>query len=276
MRITIILWDVTSFLNQYYGYKLDFKRPFFYDIPDKNGFIRHYRIMYNADFVEILKTDRAKDITKKDIARLLDNFDNIEVWKELFPSKSWIFKGVVIANLFDVTTDVSLFDFKTSLIKYDNTDGDFITSFQEIFRSIFNLREIEVGFSNYNQEEKIFERVPFKNIKSYILHNANTDHSECALCTGTYDSLFKNSMYFAISDVERFKSESPHEKMYQNLSAQSIRSAILAPIVKDDILLGVLEIVSPNVHELNSINANKLDDVMPYLVDSVLRSKGKI
>ncbi len=262
-------------LSTYYGYTIDFRRPFFYDIPDATGIMRHYRIMYNGDFVEIIKTDKAKDITDADVAELLDNFDNVDIWKEKFPSHSWIFKGVVLANMFDVTTDVSLSDFKTSLIRYDKTKGDFVHSFQEIFRAIFNLHEIKVGFSNYNPEDQVFERVPFKNIDSYILYDKFSDHCKSALCSGTYHFMFDKSTYFAISDVKRYQKSTPNEKMYKNLAAQGVNSAIIAPIKSEGKLLGMLEIVSPNVQELNSINANKLQDVMPYLVDSVLRSKAK-
>lgn len=40
----------TVILNFHYGYRLDFKRPLFYDIPDAKGVMKHYRILYNADF----------------------------------------------------------------------------------------------------------------------------------------------------------------------------------------------------------------------------------
>ena len=40
----------TVILSYYYGFMLDFKRPYFYDIPDANGVMHHYRILYNADF----------------------------------------------------------------------------------------------------------------------------------------------------------------------------------------------------------------------------------
>ncbi|WP_062054917.1 GAF domain-containing protein [Aquimarina longa] len=262
-------------LGSYYDYTIDFRRPFFYDIPDAMGIMRHYRIMYNGDFVDIIKTDKAKDITDEDVAELLDNFDNIEIWKEKFPPHSWIFNGIVIANMFDVTTDVSISDFKTSLIKYDKTRGDFISSFQEIFRAIFNLYEIKIGFSNYDPENEVFERVPFKNIDSYILYDRYSANCKGILCNGTYHYLFDESTYFAISDVKKYQKEAGDIVMYKNLMAQGIKSAIIAPIVSEGKLLGVLEIVSPNIHELNSINANKLQDVMPYLVDSVLRSKNK-
>jgi len=219
--------------------------------------------MYNGDFVEIIKTDKAKDITKEDVAELLDNFDNIDVWKEKFPPNSWVFKGIVLANMFDVTTDVSLSDFKTSLIRYDENQVDFVDSFQEIFRAIFNLREIKVGFLNYNPEEKTVERVAFRNIDSYILHNKYAERCDVALCKKTYHNLFERFTYFAISDVIKYQKSSPHEIMYANLVEQGIQSVIFAPIKSEGNILGILEIISPNVHELNSINSNKLQDVMP-------------
>ncbi|MHA7060055.1 GAF domain-containing protein [Aquimarina sp. M1] len=262
-------------LSQYYGYKIDFRRPFFYDIPDASGIVRHYRILYNGDFIEVIKTEKAKEITKEDVAELLDNFNNVEIWKEKFPPNSWVFKGIVIANLFDVTTDVSLSDFKTSLLKYDKSQGNFIESFQNIFRGIFNLPEIKVGFANYNEEEGTLERVPFKTIESYILYDEYSDRCETALCKGTYHSLFEKSEAFAISNVKKIVETYPDEVMYANLIKQNINSAIIAPIENNGKFLGVLEIVSPNSQELNSINAHKLLDIMPYLIDSVLRSKAK-
>lgn len=68
----------TVILAHHYKTDLQFRRPLFYDIPDANGIMRHYRIMYNADFMEALPTDKAVDITDDDIAELLDNFDNIK------------------------------------------------------------------------------------------------------------------------------------------------------------------------------------------------------
>jgi hypothetical protein len=31
-------------------------KPLFYDIPNSDGIINHYRILYNADFIEIYPT----------------------------------------------------------------------------------------------------------------------------------------------------------------------------------------------------------------------------
>mgnify|MGYP007097269894 CR=1 FL=1 len=51
------------------------------------------------------------------------------------------------------------------------------------------------------------------------------------------------------------------------------RSAIFAPIAEEGEMLGVLEVVSGVPNALNGVNATKLDDVMPYIVSAVQRSK---
>ncbi len=71
-------------LNFCYGYKLNFKRPFLYEIPDANGILRYYKILYNADFTEIIPTERAPKITEEDYNLLLDNFENIDFGKKNF------------------------------------------------------------------------------------------------------------------------------------------------------------------------------------------------
>ncbi len=262
-------------LGLYYGFKIDFKRPFFYDIPDAYNMMRYYRILYNADFIDIEKTAKAKEITEDDVAILLDSFDNIEIWKKMFPPKSWKLKGVVIANMYDATAEVAISEFKTSLLKYDKDKEDFMSQFEGVFKTMFNLPDIKIGFSNYNDEDKIFERIPAKNVQSYILNKKQVSCCQSALCSGSYEHLFKEGTFFPISDVDKCFEEKPEEHLYRNLKEQDIKSAILAPITYEKKLLGILEIISPNKQELNSINANKLNDLMPYLLDSVLRNKAQ-
>ena len=263
-------------LNNFYGYAIDFKRPFFYDIPDANGILRHYRLLYNADFVDISKKNDAPEVTEDDVALLLDNFDNIELWKEKFPPKSYLFKGLIIANLFDVTADYAISEFKTSLLKYDKSDSDFMEEFQKIFRAIFNLPDIKIGFASYNEEDKTFETVPGDELHSFVLKDKEVDSCKHAICKGTNYFLFEKQTYFAISDVEKFQESTPDEIMYKNLLDQNVHSAIIAPIIDKGKFLGIIELVSPNKFDLNSINANKLQDLMPYLVDKVAQDRAKM
>jgi len=265
----------TIILSYCYGYNLNFKRPFFYEIPDANGIMRYYKILYNADFTEITPTDKAPKITQADFDELLDNFDNLALWKEKFPPNSYEFKGFVISNIFDVTVDQSISNIKSSLIGKDKRkEGDFIDGFHAIFQSLFGLQDIRVGFSIYNKEEDSFERVYGEGIKSFLLNDLDINKCVDSLCKWSYKTLLKENNYVSFSDVDAFY-ELSKGKAHQakTLKAQGVKSAILAPIANEKGLLGILELVSHRPKDLNSINANKLIDVMPFIVSAVERSQ---
>ena len=267
----------TIILNFCYGFQINFKRPFRYEIPDANGILRYYKILYNADFMEIEKTAEAPNITQEDFDELLDNFENIELWKTKFPPNSYFLKGFVISNMFDVTDDQSISNIKSSLIGEDKRqDEGFMNSFYDIFRSLFSLNDIKVGFSIYNDEEDQFERVYGVGMNSYLLGNQDLKHCADALCSWSYNRLLNENKYFSVSDVDRmFKKAQGKAPHITTLHEQGIKSAIFAPIANDDGLMGILEIVSEKPKVLNSINAIKLEDVMPFIVEAVQRSKNE-
>lgn len=267
----------TIILNFYYGYNLNFKRPFYYEIPDKNGVLRFYKILYNADYTEIIPTDQAKKITEEDYNELLDNFENLDLWKEKFPPHSYIFKGFVISNIFDVTDDQSISNIKSSLIgEHKRKNTSFMEGFHEIFRSLLGLKDIRVGFSIYNDELDTFERVYGVGMNSFLLNDKETASCGDALCSWSYNRLLRENKYFSLSDIDRDlklpNGKSPHVKV---LHKQGIKSAIFAPIANQKGLMGILEIVSNQPKVLNSITANKLVDVMPFIVSAVERSKSE-
>ena len=263
-------------LNLYYGYRADLRRPFFYKIPDAQGSLRSYKVLFNADFVEIEKTDKAKDITDADYLELIENFDNIAVWKEKFPPGGYISKGFIIANMYDATIDVALSDFKANLLKDESEKEQKIEEFQFIIRSIFNLPDLKIGFTKYNTEDESFERVPFSfKMNSYILNGVDSEPSKVALCSTSYRTLFKKHEFYCVSDVAHYHKLYPDNVLYKKLNAQKVGSAIIASLISGGEMLGILEIVSPNTKDLNTVNANKLHDVMPFLIDSVRRSKDK-
>ncbi|WP_323787050.1 GAF domain-containing protein [Psychroserpens sp.] len=260
-----------------YGFEMNFKRPFYYEIPNAKGIMQFYKILYNADFTEIVRTESAPKITQNDIDELLDNFENIELWKEKFPQDSYTFKGFVISNIFNVTDDQSISNIKTALIGEEKRQSEgFMDDFHEIFRSLLGLKEIKVGFSIFNEEESRFERVYGTDMNSFLLHDLESNSCSGTLCSRSYKTLLQDKKFYTVSDVDKYyelsKGKAPQ---YKTLKNQNIKSAILAPIANEEGLMGILEIVSEEPKILNSINANKLNDVMPFIVSAVERSKNE-
>lgn len=259
-------------LSSYYKQNIDFNKPFFYDIPDEKGVVRHYRILYNADFLEIIPTENSIQLTQDDIDLLMDNYADIELWRSKFPEGSWILKGFGIVSLFDATTENAISNLKSNLLKPEDsiTPTEIIES---IFISLFKIPGLKFGFVIYNPEEEKFNR-PAKfdtEMRSFLLSNEQEVDCKNALFGCSFENLLDKKEPFVISNVEKFSQEVGNEILGQHLLNQNIHSCIFAPIIKDDHLLGVLEVVSQNVRELNSINATKLELILPYLTDTIDR-----
>lgn len=260
-------------LNSYYKQNIDFNIPLFYDIPDSKGILKHYRILYNADFIEIIPTEKAIKLTQADIDKLIDSFEDIALWKDKFPNESWILKGFGIVQLYDATTESSVSNLKTNLLKAnDSNEEDLTEDFESIFRSIFKIPDLKIGLTIYDPDDQKFMRPHNKkNIQSLILNEADDAQCSKKLYDCFADSIIKENQVFTISNVNNFAKKKENESFANHLKNQNIQSCILAPVVKDGELLGVFELTSEKQAALNSINARKLDLILPYLVDTMSR-----
>ncbi|MEX2350734.1 MAG: GAF domain-containing protein [Flavobacteriaceae bacterium] len=259
-------------LKTNFGLNIDISRPVYYDIPDDEGVEKHYRVSYNADFVEILANENAVEITQDDIDELLANTENIDLWKEKFPPNSWLFKGFAIVNLTDVTVDNAISELKTTLLNQDKSVS-IVSKFQKIFQSLFKINDLRIGLTKFDEKEMELKNFDFLDIPNFILND--NQHKDCktGLCPSSYEALIKNHDYYVITNVDAYAKRSKSNFLATSLVNNNVKSCILAPIAKGDKLIGVLELVSFRKNELNRINANKLEDVLPYIVTTLERNK---
>jgi hypothetical protein len=260
-------------LNSHYRQQFDYSKPLFYDIPNSDGIINHYRILYNADFIEIYPTEKAVPLSSEDINELMDNYSNIDLWKQKFPLESWILKGFGIVTLYDATKESAISNLKTNLLKSEKGQTDINKNSDVIFKSIFKVPDLRIGLLIYNEEEGKFIKPPFKNgeLESFVLLDENEIPCEKAFLGCSFSTLLEDKKPFSISNVEHFSTLPGNEMFAQHLLAQGIKSCILAPVIKDNKLLGIMELVSSKPRQLNSINANNLELILPYIVDTLER-----
>ncbi len=255
-----------------YGYKVNISRPLYYDIPDENGIIKHYRIAMNADFVDIFPKDDAPEISQEDVDLLIQNVDKVKLWKEKIPPKSYIFKGFTIVNLTDVTIDDAISELKTTLLFEEVSEAEQLEKLQEIFRSIYKIPDLRVGFTVFNRRDMVFEKMNNDEANSFILDKAVVNDCDTGICEEGFQRLVEKNAYFTIANVEDYIKKNDN-LLSKNLKKNKIKSCLLAPIAKNGKLLGILELVSDRKNELNSINAIKLDDILPYIVTTVEKNR---
>ncbi len=257
----IYILACTFILKSCYGYTLDFKRPFFFDIPNiKTGELKHYRTLINADFMSVKKLDTAPEITEEDYFQLLDNFDNIALWKEKFPLNSYELKGFGVMNLFDVTQDEILTNLKDNLLAKNKN------SFSNLQQNIANLLgdpSIQFGFSTYNKDCNAPKSKDRYTYNSFILEQGELLDCSNFFCNNIIHQLFVLHQLIAISDLDIYGKKTKRNGFYKHLTKQGIKSIILVPFEMNSDTFGIMELVSTKKHILNSVSAYKLKDVIP-------------
>lgn len=259
-------------LNSHYNQNFDISRPLFYDIPDKVGILKHYRITYNADFVEIIPTENAIAITEDDIKLLKNNYDNIQIWKEKFPKHSWILKGFGIITLFDVTIENSISILKSNLIKSD-AENSIMDIIQSSFQSIFKISNLKVGIVFLNNSiDGFFEMSRNINISSFFNYPELDENPELKLQSILFfREVVKAPEYYCVSDIDDLIAN-PEFSLYASLlKSKNIESFILAKLNSVDTFQGFIEVISDKKYALHSVNSKKINSVLPFINDTVDR-----
>ena len=261
----------TFILGFAYGYFVDIKRPFYFDIPDKTtGTMKYYRAAFNGDFSEITPTENAPKITEEDFKNLINNFDNIDLWKEKFPPNSYIFKGFGLINLFDVTAEEMISSIKANLLAGGE---DLIPKLQSNLSDFYSIKDLRLGYSIFDNINSKVCQTAIKESNSIVLNKKSEINCDTGyFCNRIMQKVFKNHETFVISDVNQYGKDSNENPFYKSLKENEIQSIVLIPIkatANDD--LALLEIASPRAYELNSVNINKLKDIIPVFEAAVKR-----
>ncbi len=257
------IYACTLILSSIYNYHVDLKRPFYFDIPDKTiDVTKHYRVAFNGDFMEITPTENAPKITEDDIKLLLDNFDNIDIWKEKFPPNSYIFKGFGIMNLFDVTTDETITSIRDNLVRRESES--MTVKLRDNLRDFYAIKDLKVGFSVFDISNISDGIVRVKRSESILIEQETQITCSEYFCNHLISKIFRENESIVISDAKNYHDASGGNKFSNNLEDKHIGSIILIPITtstnKDLVLI---EIASPRAYELNSVNKQKLKDIIP-------------
>ena len=262
----------TFILGYVYNYKIDLKRPFYFDIPDKKtGTMKYYRAAFNADFSEITPAANAPLLTQDDFKELVNNYNNIDIWKEKFPPNSYIFKGFGIINLFDVTSEEMLSEIKANLLAGDD---NLIFQLQNNLRDFYSLKDLRLGYSIFdNINDKICETLISKSNSILLKNNNEINCSSDYFCNGILHKVFTKHETYVISDIEEYGRQTDKNPFYQNLHDSGIQSIIIIPIkANQNGDLALLEIASPRAYDLNSANINKLKNIIPVFEAAVKRT----
>lgn len=256
-------------LQSYFKKDIRSTIPFYYDIPNQQGIMKHYKITVNSDFTEIIPSENAKIPTDDILDMLLENLDDFTLWKKYFPSQSWILRGFTIISLVDCTSEVALSDLKSSMIEIDPENLKPNENLTEIFKSYFDVAELNFGIMTFNKKEQKLDKLPIYEslLTNHILDFwINTFDEETR--KNTFDNLSNNSKPIVVSNVNNLDENVKQLPSFSILKDNNINSFMVIPIMKDGELLAIMEFTSPIAGSFNGLKLKKME----FFTDMVLFS----
>ncbi|WP_223560456.1 GAF domain-containing protein [Chryseobacterium lathyri] len=256
-------------LQSYFKKDIKSTMPLYYDIPNRPGIMKHYKITVNSDFTEIYPTEEAKIPTDDVLDMLLENLDDFKLWKKYFPSKSWILKGFTIVSLVDCTSEVALSDLKSSMIEIDPEDLSPDENLVEIFKSYFDVPELNFGLMLFDKKDQKLGRLPiYENVFTHHVLDFWINAFDEETRKNTFTNLNHNSKPIVISNVDNLDDSIKQLPSFSILRDNNINSFMVIPIMKDNELLAIMEFTSPQANSFNGLKLKKME----FFTDMILFS----
>lgn len=266
---TFFIMACSTILGAHYHYPINMKMPIIFEIPDKDNNPKYYRSAFNADLIEISPTEKSVEITEEIYHELLDNFDNLEVWKKYFPKDSWEVKGLGLVNFLDVTTDQLISQMTSNLL---SADSDNFEKVLDNMRSILNFSELNISFVSLEQQTKLKQVGKNENSQSILMRDLEGIDAKQAMCQTAFKNLFSTQKPFILSDTEAYCKNNDNV-LCDQLKSSGIKSYLLAPLLHNDEFLGFIELGSKELRAVNSLTFERLKLLLPILAMAASRYK---
>ncbi|GAB2474679.1 hypothetical protein GCM10011375_24220 [Hymenobacter qilianensis] len=261
-------------LDKIYGVQLPITGSITFTVPDYNiGLYRHYSVDFDSTFLDVRVIGERPALTSAQLDTLTHNLHRTDLWQELLPPSSFELVGFNILNLADVTEQEILSELKYDLLERDVLQAsDRLEQIQEKLRVLFGRPFLQLGIAAYDEKKKAF--VDFGRKINHSFLTKQLAHQEAGSgFRQIYSQLWQDRQPLVLEDVEQ--ADIP-EDLRQQILGIGIRSAILALLPYGDDTVGLLELGSPNVNDLDEFCLEKVNQFVPLFAVAVKRNAEEI
>jgi len=268
------IWAGCQILDKFYGQNLRHFPNFFFKTKN-NAYKseRYFRSTLNFNFIDISLLKPLKKLSAKDIKKLLNNIDNIALWREALPPENFEFKGFVIGKMTDITQEEAISNFKEKLLERDAlTNIEKLSNLQEEMRILLEDNEIELGITALDYPEK--NVLHQYKIRENFLSDLSEELMPSSYPNSVYHKACERGEPILIADLQELKNQTFLEK---KLLERNFRSIIVYPLKNEDNrILGLLELGVQRPDAFNSFTLHTLRKVINLFKLAIERSREEI
>ena len=250
-------------LNKYWQYPANnFSRNIYPYIDPSTGLTKYFELDIDARFVEVNPVGELPVIPENIVCKKTNRLMPLEEMMEKLPLDKFVFDGLIILHLHDVTEQEIISEIKNTLLTINTfTDASLYSKLQSTMQSLLNMPDIKVGITPFLQMNNHYIYSSVHNSNSIIFKHteASKEKDKVGQCFKDIFLGYDQPVVFEELD-KRNIIESESLKLYYEMGA---RSLILCPLKQNGKLLGLLEIVSDVPGKLRNIHISKIEKAIP-------------
>ena len=266
-----LMWAYEFILEEWVGVEVDLQWALVMTVHDEEvGLDRHFSLGIDPRFVSVRLVRDLEKPSSEDIARLLAEPTNIELWTEVLPPDAFEFDGMTVITAVDVTPHEVISRLKNDLIEKDSmASPEKIDRLQHRIGNLLGCPELSLGLIAFDRQANVEAIEGARAVgKSLLLCDdcAPTCPNRADSC---YAGIFEGTDPVIVQDLKTSELRTGYE---HHLQKHGHRSLLLYPLHVGDQLVGLMELASPKPGDLNAFNARRLLDVVPLFATTLKRN----
>ncbi|WP_143473444.1 GAF domain-containing protein [Flavilitoribacter nigricans] len=257
-----MLYAYKYILNTLYQLPLTVDQPQIIALPHpQTGLDRYYKINGYGPFMRLEHKGRLPKLAPDTLDHLVDNFHNLDLWMQHLPPRKFTFTGLHFYNMVDVTVEEATA--RLERLTLNQRGGITEGSFEQLQRELsilFRLPDIRLGLATLQGDNQLNWTTTNKGWNSLLIRSAKDFNLE-DIQRSPYGRAIREGKYLLIEDLARDSSGSRIEKA---LLKMGVSNWILSPLYYQERLVGILEITSPNIGDIDHLSSHKLKRVLPF------------
>ncbi|MEM6764045.1 MAG: hypothetical protein AAF655_03940 [Bacteroidota bacterium] len=240
-----------------------------YDI--KNDIDNYFKMFERYDFIDVIPLKPLKPLSEEDLDNLLKNPQDEEIWLSYFPPEDFLFRGLGIGYMYDVSryyiaNEINL-ELQTNKRENPKTMLEYMG---QKLKSFFKRPDLETGFLNIIFSDFISDgnELTLTKIQNYdLLARIDDDRAKYG---GIYHEAYEGKRGVVMEDLTKLKSPSIGEKL---LIEKGVKSVILFPVCSDEgEVLSILEIATREANVLHVPDLLKLENILQLVQRRINRN----
>ena len=237
----------------------------------ETGLDRHFKVQFEGRFVDVEALRPLPPLSDEMRKRLVAQAVDLDGLADLIPSGSVRFSGFTVMKAADVTVQEVL-----SSIKRDLIDKESIVSnarfekLQAKLRTLFRRADLHLTLAAFEGDRILMLNSGHQLQQAQGCIFAGSAHGRTGDFAGSvYERASLSGEPIFVEDVAALTTRSVKEEA---ILRKGMRSLVVAPLLYQHQLIGMLSLTSPNRGDLNTLLAPRLQEVLPLFSVAVKRS----